>query len=61
MRASDVEVLTDFLRSVDPALSRLDAPGIRLWLERDTHGAIVGSTGYELSSNGQHARFGASP
>lgn len=31
------------------------APSVRLWLERDDSGTIVGSTGYEISEDGQHA------
>jgi N-acetylglutamate synthase-like GNAT family acetyltransferase len=54
-RSADLEALTAFLSDVDLTLSGLDAPGVRLWLERDEHGVIVGSTGYELSADGQHA------
>ncbi len=54
-RAGDVEALTAFLREVDLTLSGLDAPSVRLWLERDERGAIVGSTGYEISADGRHA------
>lgn len=36
-------------------LSGLDQPDVRLWLERDARGDIVGSTGYELSADGRHA------
>ncbi|MFF2486610.1 GNAT family N-acetyltransferase [Microbacterium sp. NPDC058062] len=54
-RAGDVEALTAFLREVDLTLSGLDAPSVRLWLDRDQHGAIVGSTGYEISADGRHA------
>lgn len=50
-----VEALTAFLREVDLTLSGLDAPSVRLWLEHDEAGAIVGSTGYEISSNGRHS------
>lgn len=53
--AADVEELTAFLREVDLTLSGLDAPSVRLWLERDRSGAIVGSTGYEISADGRHA------
>ncbi len=52
---ADVEVLTTFLSEVDLTLSGLDAPSVRLWIEHDEAGAIVGSTGYEISSNGHHA------
>jgi N-acetylglutamate synthase-like GNAT family acetyltransferase len=47
--------LTAFLQKVDLTLSGLDAPSVRLWLERDEDGEIVGSTGYELSGDGHHA------
>lgn len=50
----DVEALTAFLSDVDLTLSGLDAPSVRLWIERDESGAIVGSTGYEISSDGRH-------
>ena len=52
---ADVEALTAFLSEVDLTLSGLDAPSVRLWLERDEAGVIVGSTGYEISSDGHHA------
>ena len=54
-RADDVEALTAFLSEVDLTLSGLDAPTVRLWVERADAGAIVGSTGYEISSDGRHA------
>lgn len=54
-RPDDVEALTAFLSEVDLTLSGLDAPSVRLWIERDDHGAIVGSTGYEISADGAHA------
>ncbi|MGU3644641.1 GNAT family N-acetyltransferase [Microbacterium sp. C23T] len=54
-RTGDVAALTAFLREVDLTLSGLDAPSVRLWLDRDQHGAIVGSTGYEISADGRHA------
>lgn len=54
-RAEDVEDLTAFLREVDLTLSGLDAAEVRLWIERDRTGAVVGSTGYELSRDGRHA------
>ena len=52
---ADTEALTAFLRESDLTLSGLDAPGVRLWIERDGKGAIVGSTGYEISGDGRHA------
>ena len=54
-RPGDVEALTAFLSEVDLTLSGLDAPSVRLWIERDDSGEIVGSTGYEISSDGRHA------
>lgn len=51
----DVEALTAFLSDVDLTMSGLDAPSVRLWIERDDIGAIVGSTGYEISGDGRHA------
>jgi len=54
-RPADVPALTVFLREADLTLSGLDEPGVRLWIEWDTHGAVVGSTGYEISADGQHA------
>jgi len=54
-RASDVEALTGFLSEVDLTLSGLDAPSVRLWIERDERGEVVGSTGYEISADGRHA------
>lgn len=55
VRQTDVDALTAFLSEVDLTLSGLDAPGVRLWIERDASGAIVGSTGYEVSGDGRHA------
>jgi len=54
-RPRDVGALTAFLEGVDLTLSGLDAPGVRLWIERDPAGAVTGSTGYELSGDGRHA------
>ena len=52
---SDVEELTAFLSVVDLTISGMEAPSVRLWLERDERGEVVGSTGYELSTDGLHA------
>ncbi len=51
----DVPALLAFLRRADLTLSGLGAPSVRLWLMRDSRGAAYGSTGYELSADGQHA------
>ena len=53
--ASDVADLREFLGSVDLTVSGLDAPSVRLWIERDDEGAVVASTGYEISDDGRHA------
>ena len=51
---ADADVLRDFLTVVDLTLSGLESETIRLWVERDAAGAVVASTGYELSPDGQH-------
>lgn len=53
--AADAQALTAFLREVDLTLSGLDEPTVRLWTQRDADGAIVASTGYEMSADGRHA------
>lgn len=53
--AADAAEVEAFLREVDLTVTGLDAPAVRLWVERDTDGRIVGSTGYELSGDGKHA------
>ncbi len=55
VRGDDIAALTAFLVVADLTLSGLDDPGVRLWVERDESGAIIGSTGYELSDDGKHA------
>lgn len=49
--------LCAFLTTADLTLAGLDSPSphLHLWVERDADGAIVGSTGYELSADGAHA------
>lgn len=54
-RAADIDAVTDFLTAVDLTVSGLDAPTVRLWIDRDTTGTVTGSTGYELSGDGRHA------
>lgn len=54
-RPADIDALTDFLTAVDLTVSGLDAPTVRLWIDRDTTGTVTGSTGYELSGDGSHA------
>lgn len=52
--ADVVDELADFLRTADLTLAGLDDARVRLWIERDASGAIVGSTGFELSDDGGH-------
>ncbi|KJC64564.1 GNAT family N-acetyltransferase [Agreia bicolorata] len=51
----DIGPIRDFLEQADLTLAGLDAPGVRLWVERDGSGHIVGSTGFELSADARHA------
>ncbi|WP_243076056.1 GNAT family N-acetyltransferase [Microbacterium sp. SS28] len=53
--ADDVEALQAFLHEADLTVAGLDAPTVRLWVERGEDGAIVGSTGFELSADHRHA------
>lgn len=53
LAAEDVDDLAAFLELVDLTTSGLDAPTVRLWIERDAD-RIVGSTGYESSVDGRH-------
>jgi N-acetylglutamate synthase-like GNAT family acetyltransferase len=47
--------LVEFLDRADLTLSGLDAATVRLWLMRDEAGNVQGTTGYELSEDGEHA------
>ncbi|MFJ2356604.1 GNAT family N-acetyltransferase [Frigoribacterium sp. NPDC087798] len=49
--------LRAFLAAADLTLAGLDSPSprLRLWVDRDATGTVVGSTGYELSADGRHA------
>jgi N-acetylglutamate synthase-like GNAT family acetyltransferase len=53
--ADDVAALVDFLRGADLTTAGLDGPSVRLWVDRDAAGRVTGSTGYELSPDGEHA------
>jgi N-acetylglutamate synthase-like GNAT family acetyltransferase len=44
----DAFELTEFLRSVDLTVSGIGEPDVRLWIDLDVDGRIVGSTGFEL-------------
>jgi N-acetylglutamate synthase-like GNAT family acetyltransferase len=55
VRPDDVEPLRAFLGAADLTVAGLDEPTVRLWVERDDAGLVVGSTGYELSADGGHA------
>jgi N-acetylglutamate synthase-like GNAT family acetyltransferase len=50
---ADVEQLREFLRDADLTLSGLDDESVRLWVEHDADGTVVGSTGYECSRDGR--------
>jgi N-acetylglutamate synthase-like GNAT family acetyltransferase len=49
---ADVGELTAFLTAADLTIAGLDDPRVRLWLLRDASGALVGSTGFEISADG---------
>lgn len=51
----DVDPLRAFLRDADLTLAGLDEPTVRLWIERDEVGTVIGSTGFELNQDGNHA------
>lgn len=55
MSSADIAPIRAFLKEADLTLAGLDAPGVRLWVERDSEGRIVGSTGFELSADGRQA------
>ncbi|MCR2785726.1 MULTISPECIES: GNAT family N-acetyltransferase [unclassified Microbacterium] len=55
LTAADTGILRAFLRDADLTLAGLNAPAVRLWVERAADGSIIGSTGYELSDDGAHA------
>ncbi|WP_327437450.1 MULTISPECIES: GNAT family N-acetyltransferase [unclassified Rathayibacter] len=52
---ADIHSLRAFLTEADLTLAGLDDPAVRLWTDRGADGAIVGSTGFELSADGAHA------
>lgn len=47
--------LEKFLRSVDLTVTGLSDASVHAWVERDGDGAVVGSTGWEVSGDGCHA------
>ena len=55
LSAADVGEVRDFPHEVDLTLAGLDAPTVRLWVERDDRSEIIGSTGFELSEDRNHA------
>jgi N-acetylglutamate synthase-like GNAT family acetyltransferase len=55
IRPDDVEPLRAFLGAADLTVAGVDEPTVRLWVERDDAGLVVGSAGYELSADGDHA------
>ena len=52
---ADVADVRDFLVRCDLTLAGLDEPAVRLWAVRAASGAVVGTTGFELSTDGRHA------
>jgi N-acetylglutamate synthase-like GNAT family acetyltransferase len=48
----DVHELRAFLSEADLTIAGLDSTAVRVWVERDHGGRIVGSTGYEASADG---------
>lgn len=52
---ADAAAVRAFLTEADLTLAGLEDPAVRLWIERDAAGRIVGSTGFELSRDGRHA------
>ncbi len=55
LRAHEVAELREFLEQADLTLAGLDAPTVRIWVERDTSGHISGTTGVEMSTDNRHA------
>ncbi|WP_258376054.1 GNAT family N-acetyltransferase [Curtobacterium sp. MCLR17_045] len=47
-------MLRAFLVGADLTLAGLDEPAVRLWIDRDDAGRVVGSTGFEASADGLH-------
>lgn len=52
---ADTDALRDHLARADLTLSGIEDPSVRLWLARDASGQVRGSTGYEVSTDGEHA------
>lgn len=52
---TDADELRGFLQDVDLTLAGLEEPTVQIWIERDDLGAVVGTTGFELSENSAHA------
>lgn len=52
MTNDDVQELRAFLSEADRTIAGLDSTAVRVWVERDQDGEIVGSTGYETSTDG---------
>jgi N-acetylglutamate synthase-like GNAT family acetyltransferase len=49
-----VDAVTAFLRGADLTLSGVDSPAVRLWIDRDAGGEVIGCTGYEISRDLRH-------
>ena len=50
-----IDDVRGFLREADLTLAGLDEPMVRLWVERNDSGEVIGSTGFELSGDHRHA------
>ncbi|MBF4588316.1 GNAT family N-acetyltransferase [Curtobacterium sp. VKM Ac-2887] len=48
----DVQELRAFLSEADLTIAGFDSTAVRVWVERDHDGKIVGSAGYEASADG---------
>jgi N-acetylglutamate synthase-like GNAT family acetyltransferase len=51
----DVDEVRRFLSDADLTLAGLESRSVHIWVERDGHGSIVGTTGWEASADGRHA------
>ena len=52
---ADIDQMRRFLLEADLTLAGLDDPTVHLWIERDASGNVIGTTGFELSEDCNHA------
>jgi N-acetylglutamate synthase-like GNAT family acetyltransferase len=50
-----VDELRAFLSEADLTVAGLESPSVRVWVDRGPDGRIIGSTGFELSADGENA------